>query len=570
MRYTFSLCFVMSVLSIWAQPKLGYKQNQTLTYPKVIEAYQYYDQTFAGTKLFEVGLTDSGEPLHLFLMGQDVEQPGLSISELASDKTVLFINNGIHPGESCGIDASLLLIDSLVNHPLPDSVLIAVIPVYNVGGALNRNSATRTNQDGPKEHGFRGNARNLDLNRDFIKADALNTKTFYAIFHALKPHIFIDTHTSNGADYQYTISLISTQRDKLNPVLSKYLDEQLEPTLYKGMAANGWPMTPYVNVFGDVPNHGFSAFLETPRYASGYTALFNTIGFITETHMLKPYQDRVESTFQFLKLITEFVSEHSTELVNLKAKAIQRDLDVKNFALNWQVDRQDTTRLEFAGYRYEYLNSEIHGGKRLKYHRDQPETFPVDYFKSYQATDSAVVPRFYIIPQAWRHVVERLQSNDVIMTSLKTDTAIKVAYYRIEDAQFSSYPYEGHFPLQDASVKKKYTTLNFSEGDWVISLEQPSKRFLVNTLEPLAADSYLRWNFFDAIFQQKEYFSAYVFEDEAATLLEENPSLKNDFVQWKKSNPEKANNPYQALSFIHRRSAHYEDSHLRYPVYRVE
>jgi len=570
MRVSLSLFLLIITSALMGQPQLRYVDNQTLTYQEVIEAYKYYDENFAGTKLIEVGPTDSGEPLHLFLMGKGVEQPGLSIGEISENKTVLLINNGIHPGESCGIDASILLIDSLVNQLIPDSVLIAVIPVYNVGGALNRNSGTRTNQMGPEEHGFRGNARNLDLNRDFIKADALNTRTFYAIFHALDPHIFVDTHTSNGADYQYTITLIPTQKDKLNPVLSQYLESELEPKLYREMRERGWPMTPYVNVFGDVPDNGFGAFLETPRYASGYTALFNTIGFITETHMLKPYRDRVESTYQFLKMITTHVTDNAQKLRQLKQRADLRDRAQRSFAINWELDKADTSQLQFEGYEYRIDSSTIHGGKRLKYLTDRPTTFEVNYFKTYRATDSAIAPRFYVIPQAWRHVVERLQSNEVEMISLPIDTLLKVQYYRVEDAEFAHYPYEGHFPLQKARLVTNHDSILFREGDWLIDTKQEGKRFLVNTLEPLAADSYLRWNFFDAIFQQKEYFSAYVFEDEAAKLLDEQPELRAEYEQWKENNPQKAQNPYRALQFIHQRSPHYEDSHLRYPVYRVE
>ncbi len=292
----------------------GPEHNQTPTYSQIISAYQHLSDNFANAVLIEAGISDCGRPLHLFLMGKNLN-PELSIQDMARDKTILLINNGIHPGESAGIDASIRYAEDMLEQGINHDLLVAIIPVYNIGGALQRGKYHRANQNGPEYHGFRGNARNLDLNRDFIKADALNTRSFYAIFHALQPHIFVDTHTSNGADYQYTISLIATQKDKLNPVLADYMTRNIEPFLYNSMAEVNWKMTPYVNVFGRVPDDGFTAFLETPRFASGYTSLFNCIGFITETHMLKPYVDRVDATYSFLKIITKYMENMRRKLI---------------------------------------------------------------------------------------------------------------------------------------------------------------------------------------------------------------------------------------------------------------
>ncbi len=563
------LLFLLVVSSLSAQPSLQYKQNKTLSYPAVLEAYRYYDHQFNNARLIEVGRTDAGEPLHLFLIANQLGDAELSVPEIAKNKAVLLINNGIHPGESCGIDASLKLVDRLLQEQIPDSVLLAIIPVYNVGGALNRNSHSRANQNGPEEYGFRGNATNLDLNRDFIKADALNTLSFYAIFHALQPHIFVDTHTSNGADYQYTMSLISTQKDKLNPVLAEYMTESIEPYLYRSMDSLGWEMTPYVNVFGTVPDHGFAGFLESPRYASGYTALFNTIGFITEAHMLKPYADRVEATYSFLNLISHFLMQEYKALQSYKARAIEADLARRNFDLNWKLDSSSFTSLSFKGYAYNLTDSELYNGKRLQYLSSQPREIELQYYNDFKAVDSAVVPDFYVLPAAWRQVVLRLQSNNVAMIPMSADTSIKVEEYHIDEVSFADYPYEGHFPIKDLKVHTESRTRSFRKGDWLIPTDQPGRRYLLNTLEPVAVDSYLRWNFFDAIFQQKEYFSAYVFEETAAEMLAAQPALQREFEQWKKDHPEQAANPYAALSYLYYRSPHYESSHRLYPVYRV-
>nr|MBK9653890.1 hypothetical protein [Bacteroidota bacterium] len=184
---------------------------------------------------------------------------------------------------------------------LLDNVNLIIIPIYNVDGALNRNSYSRANQNGPKEYGFRGNAINLDLNRDFMKCDSRNTFFFHRVYHLFKPEIFVDTHISDGADYTYTMTLIATQHNKFHPVLAAYMDTVMLPFLYNGMDKKNNTMFPYVESVAEIPDSGIAGFLDIPRFSTGYTSLFNTISFVTETHMLKPYPAQVQATIDFCK-----------------------------------------------------------------------------------------------------------------------------------------------------------------------------------------------------------------------------------------------------------------------------
>ena len=211
-----------------------------------------------------MGKSDVGKPIHLVVIAKD----GDFTREKArkNRKSILLINNGIHAGEACGIDASVELARKLSNpkhelHQMLDSVVVLIIPVYNVGGMLNRGSFSRANQNGPEEHGFRGNAKNLDLNRDFIKLDSRNAKTFTKLFRAWDPDIFIDTHTTNGSDHQYTLTLINSQKDKLNPVLSQFAQQNMVPAFYKAMEQKGMDMIPYVYNYKSSPDQGIKAFL---------------------------------------------------------------------------------------------------------------------------------------------------------------------------------------------------------------------------------------------------------------------------------------------------------------------
>ncbi len=570
MKFFFGVLALLTSQIVTGQAQLKYSQNKTPTYDEVIGIYQSLDARYNDAQLITMGSTDSGRNLHLFLIGAQPVDEHTGIAKAIEGKVVVLVNNGIHPGESCGIDASIVFAEGILKDKSPKNVIYVIIPVYNIGGSLNRGQYSRANQQGPEEHGFRGNARNLDLNRDFIKADSKNAKSFFQIFQALQPHIFIDTHTSNGADYQYTMTLISTQKDKLNPVLSHLMTTEMEPFLYKNMENAGWEMTPYVNVFGYTPDKGFDAFLETPRYASGYTTLFNTIGFITETHMLKPYKDRVESTLAFLNLISSYSEQNWEMLMLVKNAAIEWDKAQNQFDLNWTIDTSAIAKRKFKGYEYEYLPSKIGDYQRLKYLPNKPKTYTVNYRDTYKATDSAQVPEYYVIPHAWTEAIENLEDNKVSMRRINSDTLIEVSSYYIKDAEFAAQPYEGHFLLRKMRLEKEVQQRKFLKGDYLIPTDQNNIRFIMAVLEPNAVDSYLRWNYFDEIFQQKEYFSAYVFEDTAEKLLADDPDLRRRFEEWKADNPEDAKNVYSALYFIYQNSSYYEKEHLRYPVARIE
>ena len=302
--------------------ELGNK-NQTATYNEAISFYKKLAASSAQAKLLSYGNTDFGKPLHLLVLSKDKIFDPVQIRK--SNKRILLINNGIHPGEPEGIDASMMFArDLLKENKLPDDVVICIIPVYNIDGSFNRTSTSRANQNGPEAYGFRGNSKNYDLNRDFIKTDSKNSATFQQIFTLWQPEIFVDTHTSNGADYQYTMTLIPTQKDKLNPVLADYLTGTMVPSLYAGMKKKGFELIPYINSVQETPEAGITGFLESPRYSTGYAALHNVIGFMPETHMLKPYDKRVESTLLLLKTYVEIVERDARIIGENKQKVYRR------------------------------------------------------------------------------------------------------------------------------------------------------------------------------------------------------------------------------------------------------
>ncbi|MDT0295425.1 M14 family metallopeptidase [Mesonia ostreae] len=542
--------------------------EETGTYKEVIDFYTQLDDAFTTIQMKKVGITDSGEPLHLVVYDPE---SNFDWSAIHKNKTVLLINNGIHPGESDGIDATMIMLRKFAQDSLkaPKNTVIATIPIYNVGGALNRNSTSRTNQNGPKEYGFRGNARNYDLNRDFIKMDSKNAFAFAEIFHQVNPDVFIDNHVSNGADYQYTLTHLLTQHNRLGGSLGKYLKENLMIQLEDSLAVKGIPITPYVNVFNEVPEKGFSQFLDTPRYSTGYTTLWNTLGLMIETHMLKPYQQRVESTYELMTTCIDIIENSEGRIKKLRAENQKYFEDSKFYPINYAVNKDTLTTIDFQGYEAEKLKSEVTQLSRLKYNKEKPFHKEVSYYDYFQAKDSISIPKAYVIPQGWWAIKDRLLANKIDFETLEKDSLMEVEVYRIKNFETSSTPYEGHYLHKNTSVTASVKRVKFRKGDMIVPTHQAGMRYLLETLEPSAVDSFFNWNFFDTILQQKEGFSPYVFEDIALSFLKENPSVKKAFEDKKAKDKAFRNNWYAQLDWIHKKSPNYEKAHLVYPVFRM-
>jgi hypothetical protein len=545
----------------------SYKNNQSLDYDNLILHYQQLDENYSEAKLIDYGKSDIGKPLYAFVI--DYAEKFVPQKR----KVTLLINNAIHPGEPCGVDASVNLAEQLLKDKqlksLLKNVMVVIIPMYNIGGAHNRGCCSRANQNGPEEYGFRGNAQNLDLNRDFIKNDSRNSKLFAKIYHDYKPQLFVDTHASNGADYQYTMTLITSQLNKLNKHLAKYVQEEMQPYLFSEMEKENYPMVPYVNTMSNHPESGIVDYLETPRYSTGYVTLFNTISFVTETHMWKPYQDRVESTLIFLKKLITFAANNHTNIIDVVKKANKKTVTKNVFPINWELDTTKFTTIDFKGYEAVYGISDLTGLNSFKYDRNQPFTKPINYYNTYKVSDSVEKPEYYIIPQAWEQVIERLQLNNIKLSKLKRDTIIDVDSYYIESFETYKNPYEGHYVHYNTKVKSEKQRIQFYKGDMLIPMNQKSNRFVIETLEPTAVDSYFNWGFFDAVIQQKEYFSAYIFEDKAKEILANNPELKKEFEEKRATDSTFKTSHYKQLDFIYKNSPYYEKSHNRYPVYRI-
>ncbi|MEO6611064.1 MAG: M14 family metallopeptidase [Chitinophagaceae bacterium] len=545
------------------------KGTQTPTYAEIVSWWQQLDKQSGKVKMLTMGMTDAGYPLHLIVVSNNGDYNFDNIRR--NNKRVILINNGIHPGEPDGVDASMLLVRDIVanKYSIPDNIILAIIPVYNIGGCLDRSANYRVDQNGPEEFGFRGNSQNLDLNRDFIKCDSKDARAFTAIFHLTDPDVFVDNHVSNGADYQHVMTLLTTQHNKLGGVMGDYLEKNFEPALYMSMKQKGYDLVPYVNSFGDTPENGWPEYWDSPRYGSGYAVLWHTFSFVPETHMLKPYYQRVTATYSLMQSFIEFTAKNSETIKNLRDQTKKSVRSAVEFPLAWSLDKSTFKEVVYKGFESGHKPSEVSGFSRLYYDRTKPFEKTVKIYNYFAVKNTVTKPKAYIIPQGWWKVIELLQLNKVQMNQLKKDTTIEVEVYKIEDYKTLPRQYEMHHLNTDVKTSTSMQSMRFSKGDWYIPLNQEANRFLMETLEPTAEDSYFAWNYFDAILGQKEGYSAYAFEDIAADYLSKHPDIRNKLEQQRLSDTAFAKNGRAQLNFVYQNSLWYEPAHMRYPVYRV-
>jgi hypothetical protein len=221
------------------------------------------------------------------------------------------------------------------------------------------------------------------------------------------------------------------------------------------------------------------------------------------------------------------------------------------------------------GYEAGYKNSQVSGEKRLYYDRSKPFNRKIEFFNTYKPAVTISKPAAYIVPQAWPEIIERLKRNGIEMQQLKSDQTLPVESYYITGFESYPRPFEGHYLHYNTKVRTEKQNWQYFEGDYVVFTDQKNVRYLLETLEPQASDSFFAWNFFDSILGQKEYFSDYIFEDTAAELLQKDPELKAKLEKAVKDDPELGKNARKQLEFVYQQSEHYENTHLRYPVVRV-
>ncbi|MEP6972027.1 MAG: M14 family zinc carboxypeptidase [Betaproteobacteria bacterium] len=547
--------------------------NQTTTPEQCNAFYADLQARFPGVlHVFTFGTSDGGFPLLAGIVSADGEFDRERLKRQA--RPVFFNNNGIHPGEPEGIDACMALVRDFCVDPQRRAALgrtvFLFVAVYNVDGHRMRQNTARVNQLGPELFGFRANSRNLDLNRDFVKCDSLEAQAFNRLYSAWDPDVMVDTHTSNGADYAYTMTLIHTQTDKLGEGLGGFMRDTMLPEIYRQMEQRGWPTCPYVEPIGDSPDTGIEHMLDVPRFSTGYAALHHTIGFMPETHMLKPFADRYAATRALVDTVLEFTVRHGARIQLLRQEAKRLAESRTPCPVAWKIDRERPSRFSFRGYKAVYAPSKLGNYQRMAYDRKQPWEREIDVFDRCSVEQAVARPRYYVFAQAYQEVAQRLSWNGVRLERVESDQRLLVRVYRIASVGSRVTPYEGRCFHDTVRLTEHEESFDLRAGDFRVPLEQEAARYAIETLEPLAHDSFFRWGFFNAVLEKKEKFSNYVFEDTAQQMLADEPALRELFEAWKSQHPELAADQRAVLGFLFLHGLRYrEPQWMRYPVAAV-
>ncbi|MBU2501457.1 M14 family metallopeptidase [bacterium] len=545
--------------------------NETPTYSETVSWCRDLAEASPVISYLEFGLSPRGRALPLVVADRDgLADPGAC--RRGGDQVILLVQACIHAGESCGKDAGMLLLRDIAAGDGParallDNVTLLFIPIFNVDGHERFGPYNRVNQNGPREMGWRTTAQNLNLNRDFLKADAPEMQAWLGLWNAWSPDFFIDVHSTDGADYQYAITYSLETHGNLDAGLTT-LVQTYEDRMNRDMAADGFPMIRYVSFRNwHDPRSGLQAWAADPRFSQGYAAVRNRPGLLIETHMLKDYANRVETTGLLVRHTMAWLNAHGGELRSAVEDADRATASPgfrdRPFPLTFQ--RADSCRtIDFLGVAYETATSEVTGGDYNRFGAE-PEIWKVEYFDIVEPDRTVKLPAAYLVPPEWTAVLERLRWHGARFRRLAAPVDLEVRTYRFGDATWGRRPYEGRNTVE-FEVAAGIETLTFPAGSAVVSLAQPAARAIAHLLEPEGPDSLARWGFFNAVFDRVEYVESYVIEAMIPVMLADRPELAAELEAAKTADPEWAKEPWNIRMWFYERTPYFDERAGLYPV----
>ncbi|WP_223642214.1 M14 family zinc carboxypeptidase [Corallococcus sp. EGB] len=522
-----------------------------------------------------LGTTPEGRPMVALVVSPD----GILTADAARKKgrPVVFFQGGIHAGEIDGKDAGFwLLRDALQNRAsaqdLLKNVTAVFVPVFNVDGHERFNPNHRPNQVGPEEMGFRVTAQNLNLNRDYVKADAPEMVLMLKYLNAWDPLVYVDLHVTDGAKFEPDVS-VSLEPQKSGPPAMREAGTKLVDELFTGLTAQGHqPLRFYPSFLKeDDPTSGFAYGVPPPRFSQAFWSVHHRFGVLVETHSWKNYEQRVKATRDVLEGLLRLVGRDGAALLAAVKAEDQKATSgqVREVVLGWEnTPRREA--IEFKGYAYERLTSDVSGQPYIRYDDTKPQTWKVPYAPDIQPAVTATLPTGgYLVPAAhaaW--VAPKLAAHGIQFQRLtRAVPAAPVESFRSKDFQFQARSNESRQGLT-ARGEWKPDTQELPVGTLYVPVAQKNVELVAHLFEPAGPDSLLAWGFFNAHFEQKEYIEDYVLEPFARELLEKDAGVKAAF-QERLKDAAFARDPRARLRFFAERHPSWDERLGLYPVYRA-
>jgi len=574
-----ALCaFAVANAEDWTTPA---ERAQFETTPSYADTHAYLqrlaDAAPQTIHLSRFGVSPEGRDLMLVVASSGGEATPQAAR--ASGKTILFVQSGIHAGEIEGKDGALMLLrDVSIQRKYPhllDHTILVWLPIFNVDGHEHASPYNRINQNGPAEMGFRATAQNLNLNRDYMKADAPEMRDWLALFDAWQPDLFIDVHTTDGADFQYDLTWYMEQWGPLHTAVQAWQTNAFERGIVPAFEKKGHLAAPYLELVDhrDITK-GIANFGSGPRFSTGYAALRNRAALLVETHMLKPYAVRVKATYDFVLATLERLARDDGALRKAVAQA---DADTiargktggASLAVAFETSKQSVP-FTLKGYAVAQVRSDVSGDVWEQYDPRKPKTYVVPNYRDLVPTRTVTLPAAYLVPAAWPQVADKLREHGIAFTRVDHPLHLDVERYQLASPQWKPSSFEGHHLLADFTQASENAAMDFAAGAIVVPLDQPLANLAANLLEPQASDSLLRWGFLDAIFEQKEFAEPRVSEKLARDMLAKDPALKAEFEARLASDAAFAKSPEARLAFFYDRSPWHATQRIgQYPVVRL-
>jgi len=548
-------------------------QLESPDYENTLKYFQKFADKTPYVKIITIGLTPQGRELKVIIVSK--EKAFSPEQAKKTGKAIVLIQNGIHPGEVEGKDACMLLLREILitkeKEHLLDNTILLIIPVLNIDGHERISPFNRPNQNGPKKMGWRTNALNLNLNRDYLKADTPEIRSFLKLFNDWLPDFMMDNHTTNGADYQYHVTYGIETHQNIDHGLLNWIEKKYLPYLLQNVEDDGFIIGPYMEFKSGTIESGILDLPAPPRLSHGYCATQNRVCLLVETHSLKSFANRVFSTKSMVEHSISFVNNNYKELLTLNRQADKQSIknylvDKKKFPLvlagNGKFDKYS-----FKGFEWYNEHSEITGSTVRKY-TNNPMEIEIPRFNKANSLKKIFVPEAYLIPPQFADVIDVIRAHQINFNLLKTSKKIKVEKYRFEDIKLAPKPYEGR-QLPSFKCAAFTETVEIDAGTLIVYTNQRQLRVIVNLLEPEAPDSFVNWGFFNAFFERKEYAEAYVMEPYAKRMISENPTLRAEFNRKLNESESFRNNGGERLDFFYKRSPYYDKGENIYPIMRL-
>ena len=488
----------------------------------------------------------------------------------SAPKPVLLAQAGIHSGEIDGKDAGLMLLRDIAfrgKSTLLDKADFVFVPIFNIDGHERSSPFNRPNQRGPIMQGWRTTAQNLNLNRDYLKADSPEMQAMIGLIRKYNPSLYLDLHVTDGTDHQYDVAFAFAGWDGLyanSPEIGKWLDSSFRPSVSAALEKSGHTPGYYVSAVDNrKPDMGISHDAETPRFSTGYGDHVRIPTVLVETHSLKPHRQRVLGTYTLVEQALRLVGNDGANL----DKAINADRSARpnQLTLSWKPIKKAIRTIKFLGIAHETYKSAVSGTEEIRW-MGNPVTQQMDVF-GVEPDLTVKLPVAYWVPPTASNVIARMKLHGIEMETIDAPRTLTLDMVRLEEPKLGNVN-EGHVPLSAKAYKHSVMTETMPAGSVRVPTDQPLRLLIAAMLEAESPDAFLAWNFFPGMLQRTEYIEGYAISPLAEAMMARDPALKAEFEAKLAADPVFAQNPSARLQWFYERSAYYDTRYLLYPVGR--